>query len=106
MGNTNGRVRIDFHQLMTRLQAGETRLDDLEPAVVVHVEKIMNESRDALQARFDTKVEQELNAPNPGDVAPDFELELLDHEGRRTGDQRCLSDYYDKPVALIFGSFT
>ncbi len=38
--------------------------------------------------------------------APDFALELLSEKGERTGETRRLSDAYDKPVALIFGSYT
>ena len=42
------------------------------------------------------------HAPRPGDVAPDFEL------SDATGEHRVrLSDFQgQKPVALVFGSFT
>ena len=46
--------------------------------------------------------EADRSSPRVGDLAPDFEL------GDVTGDQSVrLSDYReDRPVALIFGSFT
>ena len=96
----------EFFETMRNLFEGRIRLDDLEDDVVAHFEKAMQGNREALQARFDEKVAQERNAPKPGDAAPDFELELLDGRGRRTAELRRLSDHYDKPVALVFGSFT
>ena len=44
----------------------------------------------------------ELNAPKPGDLAPDFELPELDG----TSTIRLSEFRGKKPVALIFGSFT
>ena len=91
---------------MRNLFEGKIRLDDLNDEMVAQFEKIMQGSKEALQARFDGKIAQERNAPKLGDAAPDFELERLDSRGQRTGERRRLSDYYDKPVALVFGSFT
>ena len=49
----------------------------------------------AWQKRFDAL------APQEGDMAPDFELRDVNGEG-----DVCLSDLREKPVALVFGSFT
>ena len=42
----------------------------------------------------------------PGDIAPDFELELLDKDLKRAGKTVQLSAVKGKPVALMFGSYT
>ena len=46
--------------------------------------------------------EREAGAPQVGDIAPDFDLALLDGDGARVR----LSDLRGKPVGLIFGSYT
>ena len=46
--------------------------------------------------------QRENRAPNPGDLAPDFNLPLLDGNGERVR----LSDRRGRPVALLFGSYT
>ena len=106
VSETTERPRIDFRQLMIELRKGEARLDDFEPDVVAHFERLMKAPKEKLQAQFDAEVARERNSPRPGSAAPDFKLELLDEAGKRTGKLRRLSDYYNKPVALIFGSFT
>lgn len=45
-------------------------------------------------------------APRVGAEAPDFALEKLTATGRRTGEFLTLSSLREKPVALIFGSYT
>ena len=47
-------------------------------------------------------LDRETKAPAVGDAAPDFELPLLGDKGR----VRLSSFRGDKPVALIFGSYT
>ena len=39
-------------------------------------------------------------------MAPDFELERLSPEGRRTGQTFRLSSGRGRPVGLVFGSYT
>ena len=48
----------------------------------------------------------QVNVPQPGDEAPDFEIDVLDRERKRTGDTVHLADFRGKPVALLFGSYT
>ncbi len=50
--------------------------------------------------------ERENHAPPVSTPAPDFELERLSPEGKRTGTPLRLSSLRGQPVALIFGSYT
>jgi cytochrome oxidase Cu insertion factor (SCO1/SenC/PrrC family) len=61
------------------------------------------ESFDAMMA--EQKARQP-NAPQVGDMAPDFELERLDPNRKRTGEFVRLSALRGQPVALAFGSYT
>ena len=63
-------------------------------------------TRDSMRAGYERRLEADKNAPQPGDVAPDFTLELLSTAGTRTGESLSLSSLRGKPVGLIFGSFT
>lgn len=57
---------------------------------------------DTRQKMADWQKRAEINAPKPGQMAPDFELTELDGETTIR-----LSDYRgQKPVALVFGSHT
>ncbi len=50
--------------------------------------------------------ERERRVPEIGDPAPDFELERISGDGKRTGDHVRLSSLRGKPVLLYFGSYT
>lgn len=50
--------------------------------------------------------ELEKGVPQVGDEAPDFNLEQIDFDGKRTGNFVSLSSLRGKPVALYFGSYT
>jgi hypothetical protein len=63
-------------------------------------------TRDGMRAGYQRRLEADRNSPHPGDVAPDFTLELLSAAGARTGEKLSLSSLRGKPVGLIFGSFT
>ncbi len=63
-------------------------------------------TRDGMRERYFERLEGDKHAPQVGDVAPDFELELLDATGQRTDDRVTLSGLRGKPVGLIFGSYT
>ncbi len=45
-------------------------------------------------------------APKVGGDAPDFEAEILDEKGKRTGEMMRLSSQFGSPIGLIFGSYT
>ncbi len=98
--------KIDLFAVMKRLLSGEMRLSELPPSSVERLTDMMKSDADALQKVFDERVALEKTAPKPGTDAPDFNLELIDPKGIRTGEMRALSDHLDKPVALLFGSYT
>ena len=63
-------------------------------------------TREGMRERFLDRMERDKHSPKVGEVAPDFELELLSPAGQRTDDRLSLSSLRGKPVGLIFGSFT
>jgi len=63
-------------------------------------------TREGMRAGFERRLAADRNSPQPGDMAPDFTLELLSPSGARTGEPLSLSSLRGKPVGLIFGSFT
>jgi len=62
------------------------------------------------EAQFDAdrklQGERQSEVPQPSDMAPDFELDLLNKDRKRTGDTVRLTALRGKPVALMFGSYT
>lgn len=64
-------------------------------------------TRDELRSFIEKRVirDQE-KSPKVGADAPDFELEKLDHVGKRTGEMVRLSSQFGTPIGLIFGSYT
>ena len=50
--------------------------------------------------------EREQRVPQVGDPAPDFELERLTGDGKRSDQRVRLSSLQGKPVLLYFGSYT
>jgi hypothetical protein len=62
------------------------------------------------EAQFDAmRAEQEARqarVPQPGALAPDFELEVVTRERKPTGERVCLSALRGQPVGLVFGSYT
>ncbi len=50
--------------------------------------------------------EREKRVPQIGDPAPDFELERLTDDGKRTDQRVRLSSLRGQPVLLYFGSYT
>jgi hypothetical protein len=66
----------------------------------------MNTTPEAYAAMRAERVEREKRAPEVGVPAPDFEVERLGVDGRRTGERFKLSSTRGRPVALAFGSYT
>lgn len=64
---------------------------------------LTEESFDAMMAEHSAR---EANLPKVGDMAPDFRIERLDRDRKRSGDYVRLSALRGGPVALLFGSFT
>lgn len=68
-------------------------------------------TRGITRQQFRERVEKRIindqkNSPTIGAEAPDFELEILDAKGQRTGEHQKLSSYRGTPVGLVFGSYT
>lgn len=69
--------------------------------------KIRGITREQMRIRMGKRIlKDQQSSPKIGAEAPDFELEVLDATGKRTGNFQKLSDYRGTPVALIFGSYT
>ena len=63
-------------------------------------------TRDGMRESYKKRLADDVNSPQVGDQAPDFQLERLGPAGERTGEQMTLSSLQGKPVGLIFGSYT
>lgn len=63
-------------------------------------------TRESMREGYRKRVADDVNSPQVGDEAPDFQLERLGPAGQRTGKQMTLYSLRGKPVALIFGSYT
>jgi hypothetical protein len=63
-------------------------------------------TREGMRQRYLDRMKRDLGSPQVGEEAPDFELELLNATGKRTGELMALSSLRDRPVGLIFGSYT
>ncbi|MDE0800838.1 MAG: redoxin domain-containing protein [Rhodospirillaceae bacterium] len=66
----------------------------------------MNVTREFLGNRNVEKDKMDARAPKILDQAPDFTAERLSGDGSRTGEKISLSNILDKPVGLLFGSYT
>ena len=67
------------------------------------ISDITEDEFDALQAEQQAR---QARVPQPGAVAPDFELEVVTRERRSTGEKVRLSAFRGQPVGLVFGSYT
>ena len=63
-------------------------------------------SEEQFDAMREHQAERQSKVPQPGDDAPDFEIDVLDRDRQRTGETVQLSALRGKPVALMFGSYT
>jgi len=52
------------------------------------------------------RIRKDIAAPKKNDIAPDFGVERLDVNGKRTGEIVNLLSLTGKPIALLFGSYT
>ena len=68
--------------------------------------KLRGFTRESLREFMLNRVEEDKKAPKAGDPAPELRLERLDKLGKRTGEFVTLENYRDKPLGLIFGSYT
>ncbi len=82
--------------------------DELSPAEqfrsrCIEISVLTAEEFDDLRAG---QMARQVDVPKVGSVAPDFKIDVLDRQRKRTGDQLQLSSLRGKPVGLIFGSWT
>ena len=63
-------------------------------------------SRTQFEDRWRARLEGDRYSPVEGSPAPDFILEVLTSEGRRSGELFRLSSLFGKPIGLVFGSYT
>ncbi len=72
--------------------------------------KIWLEISDMTEDEFDAMMAankaRHSRVPQVGTPAPDFEIERLDRDRKRTGEMVWLSALKGRPVALVFGSYT
>lgn len=67
------------------------------------ISDITEQQFDALQAEQKAR---QVRVPQPGTLAPDFEVDVLTRDHKRTGERVRLSSLQGKPVGLVFGSYT
>lgn len=72
-------------------------------AMWLSISDISAEEFDAGQAWREAR---QAHVPQPGTMAPDFELDVLDRVRKRTGEKVRLVDLRGQIVGLAFGSFT
>ena len=63
-------------------------------------------TRDEFMANNERRLKREEGVPSVGALAPEFKAERLDTRGRRTGETFTFNAKREKPVALVFGSYT
>ena len=63
-------------------------------------------TRAQFENRWRARLERDRFSPKIDSPAPDFILEVLTSEGRRSGELFRLSSLFGKPIGLVFGSYT
>jgi len=63
-------------------------------------------SRTQFEDRWGDRLARDKLSPAVGSRAPDFQLEVLSSDGKRTGTLLRLSSLFGKPIGLVFGSYT
>ena len=63
-------------------------------------------TRAQFENRWRARLERDMFSPETGSPAPDFILEVLTSEGKRSGDLFQLSSLFGRPIGLVFGSYT
>ncbi len=68
--------------------------------------EISDMTEEAFDAMMAANKARQSRVPQVGAPAPDFEIERLDRDRKRTGERVRLSALKGRPVALVFGSYT
>lgn len=96
------RRKPDFNMSMVDLEAYKENRLELPPEGW----EWMNITPEKFKAHQTWMVEREKAVPQVGGVAPDFEIERLSADSRRTGETFRLSSVRGSNVALVFGNYT
>ena len=84
---------------------GEAGMSDVAGLDLERLKRLNISPEDYIKVKGEAD-EREKRVPGIGDPAPDFELELLSGDGKRTGEHVRLSSLRGTPVLLYFGSYT
>ena len=82
------------------------RVKNNQANVSKHPWKDWNISKEEWVEYVQGRIRRDIGAPKTGDIAPDFGVEKLDADGKRSGEIFNLSSLFGKPIALLFGSYT
>ena len=83
--------------------SGNTMSMEEKREVWLSISDMTPEAFDAMMAEHQAR---NANVPEVGDAAPDFRIERITPDRKRTGDFVELSSLRGKSVALLFGSYT
>jgi hypothetical protein len=84
--------------------SGSDRTMEERKKVWLEISDNLTEAKfDAMMAKSKSRQDA---VPQVGTMAPDFTIERLSRDRKRTGDYVTLSALRGKPVALCFGSYT
>ena len=82
------------------------RVKNNKANVSKHPLKDWNISKEEWVEYVQGRIRRDIGAPKKGDIAPDFSVEKLNGDGKRSGEMFNLSSLFGKPIALLFGSYT
>jgi hypothetical protein len=91
---------LSFEQ---RAMQGATMTPEERKNMWLSISDISEAQFDALQAEQKAR---QVRVPQPGTTAPDFALDVVTSERKRTSEKVRLSALRGQPVGLIFGSYT
>ena len=83
--------------------SGSLSMEEKKKVWIEISDHMTEEKFDAMMAEHSAR---EADLPRVGVMAPDFRIERLDRDRKRSGDYVQLSALRGRPVALLFGSFT
>ena len=86
-----------------RAMRGATLTPEERKRLWLSISSISEKQFDALQAEQRAR---QVQVPQPGSMAPDFEIDMLTRTYKRTGERCRLSSLRGTPVGLVFGSYT
>jgi len=89
--------------LEQRAMQGATMTPEERKRMWLSISDISEAQFDALRAE---RTARQVRVPQPGTLAPDFELDVMTRDRRCTGERVRLSALQGQSVGLVFGSYT